>query len=748
MDDKTLRNAAGKGDEATVTRILQVRDGCDDHDSMVAAARGGHDLVMQLLLALGGANPDPPPISSHTPEFATPILAAIGQENLKVIRLLLDQANFDPTRRFKGETYYEIARRRQGTNWKEEEHLLKEAYDEYKKSRDVSKTKSPNRKERERERVDERDSKRVTRNEGKDEANKAHKRNLSSPSRENEPRKKLPGKPAVSPKEKRRSDSVNLANDQGLPKRGPGRPKKEERATGASAPDREKSPLALQKPHKAKRAESDVAGASSDGEAIKPRRKLISKAELKGAREKQRRTSLVSGASSLKDPSSPQDSRHDDPSERPKGEAALSEKYHDRTKALRRDQSKDRLSASGENATKRHRSSVTPPHLAGGDKDESGAPIKRRRLDADGKERRQKVNSSPEGRHPKINLSRDPSTKTLGKPSHKEREDDIKPKHSLDTSRRESGKSTSSEKSIHVKSEDADVDMADAPLTQADDTEARAQQEMEKKRRAAELEEVAREEQKRQEAAERKKLEEEELKKREEEDIKRKEEEKKRLEEEERKRIEAEERRRLEEEERRHREEEEKRRVEEEERKRKEEEARLQREEEERLRREQLEREAAEEARRKREEEERRERERRERLLREEMERKRAAKEAEQRRIFEEQERIRLAKLPPLLRWLDTCPNPKTPEFAAKFKYMQGVRYDTIHPEATGTPDGREQWVLNTQVALLLGEKDLGLSRCMLRFPPPIHDPAANPLQIPRGSADTCRILQKGSSGG
>jgi hypothetical protein len=42
---------------------------------------------------------------------------------------------------------------------------------------------------------------------------------------------------------------------------------------------------------------------------------------------------------------------------------------------------------------------------------------------------------------------------------------------------------------------------------------------------------------------------------------------------------------------------------------------------------------------------------------------------------------------------------------------MQGVRYDCIRPETTGTPDGREQWLLNTQVALLLGEKDLELSR-------------------------------------
>ncbi len=125
-------------------------------------------------------------------------------------------------------------------------------------------------------------------------------------------------------------------------------------------------------------------------------------------------------------------------------------------------------------------------------------------------------------------------------------------------------------------------------------------------------------------------------------------------------------------------------------------------EEEERQRRleEEQERRRAEEARRKREEEEAQRK-------REEMERRRAAREAEQRRAREEQHRIRISKLPPLLQWLDGCANPKLPSIAEKFNMMQGVRYDCIHPEATGTTRGREQWLLNTQVALLLGEKDL-----------------------------------------
>ncbi|KAF4821461.1 Protein HOS4 [Colletotrichum siamense] len=764
LDDKTLRQAAAKGDEETVTRILQVKDGCDDSEAMVAAARGGHEVVIQLLLALGGANPDPAPVqSTNLPsEFATPMLAAIGQENIKVVRLLLDQANFDPTRRFKGETYYEIARRRQGTNWKDEEHMLKEAYDAYRKShRDISKTKSPNRRERERERERERDrdqdreTKRQGRNELKDEA-RAHKRNLSSPSRDPESRKKISANRNVtSPKEKRRSDSFH--DDQTSPKRGPGRPRKEDRVPTIAVSDREASPALSQKQSAkaAKRAESDVAAMSSEGEAVKPRRKLISKGELRGEREKNRRASMVSTTSSLKDPSSPRDPKHDDHPEKPKGEP-LSEKYHDRTKALKRDESRDRLSVSGDHSAKRHRSSVTPPHSSTGEKEDGEVPTKRRRLDVDGKERRPKSTASPDDPH-RLSREAPPRSKSNLRDHDDSDRRPHKSKSDSDGHRRESGKSSNSDKSsIHVKSEDVDIEMPDASdvkdveepeirvKKERGDDDKRRQEEKERrreekrqeerKRREAEAEEARKKEeerrqreaeekkreaeQKRREAeqkereAEEKRLKEEEEAKQREEERKRKAElERKRQEEEERQRREAEEKKRREEEERRIREEEEKKRREEEERKRKEEEARKQREEEERLRKEQLEREAAEEARRLREEEERKERERKERQQREEMERQRAAKEAEQRRIQQEQERLRLAKLPPLLRWLDGCSNPKTPELAAKFKHMQGVRFDTIRPQATGSPDGREQWILNTHAALLLGEKDLTLSR-------------------------------------
>lgn len=700
LDDKSLRQAAGRGDEETVARILQVKEGYDDPESMVAAARGGHDLVIQLLLGLGGANADPGPVSSLPSEFATPILAAIGQENINVIELLLEQQGFDPTRRFKGETYYEIARRRQGTNWKDEEQLLKNAYDEYKRShKDTAKTKSPGaRRERERGRED-----KLSRRDQAKESSRSHKRNHSSPSREGDVKRKGAASKLASPRDKRRSNSFTNRGDDESQKRGPGRVKKDV----SNISDREISPALSHKPHKAKRTESDVTAMSSEGETAKPRRKLVSKGELSRERDKQKR--------SLQEPSSPHESRSDDAPDKSK----LSEKYHDRTKALKRDESRDHTS--GDGATKRHRSSVTPDRPSDADKDHSEGPVKRRRLDGENPDKRHKRPASVDGRPRKSVSSRDGSAKPSTVSNKKERGDGSKAGQDQRASQHHpSGRNGGGEKSIHVKSEDIDVPMVDIEQPKdadgPDSSKAAQDQDEQMKRKKELAAEEARkdEERKRVEAAEEKKRQEEEARKREEEEKTRKaeEEKKEREEEEARKRQEQADRERREAEEAARLLEEEKQRLEEEKRKKEEEEQR-QREEEERLRREQLEREAAEEARKQREEEERKERERRERAHREEVERKRAAREAEQRRIREEQERARLDKLPPLLRWLDTCPNPKNPGVAERFKRVLGFRYDTIRQEANGTPEGREQWVLNTDVALLLGEKDLDLSRCM-----------------------------------
>jgi hypothetical protein len=754
LDEKTLRAAAARGDEETVTRVLQVKDGCDDSEAMVAAAKGGHDVVLQLLLALGSADPDPRPIMLQG-EPVTPMLAAIGQENIKVVQLLLEQASFDPTRKFRGMTYYEIAQQKQGTNWKEEEQMLKDAFDAYKKShRSNPKTKSP---KRERVRAQDRDAARPSSRSVVKEEPREPRRNLASPSREVEGKKKSATRNVTSPKDKPRSQSISQHDEQTSPKRGHARPKKDDRLSTTGLSDREPSPAASQKiSAKPKKPESDLAALSSDGEAVKPRRKLVSKGELRGERDKNRRSSMASNTPSVREPTSPREYKPDDAPEKTTKEP-LSEKYHDRTKALKRDESRER--PAGDLPGKRHRSSVTPPHSSNGEKDSTDGPVKRRRLDSDGKERR--IKSTEAQKHPR---DREGSHKTK---SASKDDDGRKAKTPLDqdAQSKPAAKASSIDKSsIHVKSEEVDVEMADAPShdeakkrresegderrKKADDErkkrlaeerkaeEAAKQKEADKRQREAEEQEARRreeDERKRKEEEEQKRAAEEARLKREAEEAKRLEEAKrveeaKRFEEakraeevrraEEAKKAEEEAQRAREEAETRKREEDEKARLEAE-RKRKEEEEAAQklRDEEERLRKEQLEHEAAEEARRQREEarrqreeNERKERELRERQKREEAERKRAAHEVEVRLAREEERRQRLAKLPPLLRWLDGCANPQRPEIARKFAYIQGVRYDTIRPETLGTPEGREQWVSNHNVALLLGLKDLDLA--------------------------------------
>lgn len=787
MDDKTLRQAAARGDEETVMRILQVRESFDDPESMVNAAKAGHEMVLQLLLALGGANPDPKPVRGMDEEYSTPMLAAIGQnESLKVVKLLLAQNDFDPTRRFKGETYYEIARRRKGPNCEDEEAILKKAYDEYKgKHKDTAKTKPASRRDD--------PQKELTSN--------AHKRKALSPARESK-KTNIGKSSSTSTKEKRRSHSF-AQDEQMSPKRAAGRPKKDIPTIAVS--DRETSPVGSKQAAKARRTESEVA-ASSEGEtASKPRRKLVSRKELNGDREKQqqRRTSLASNASSLKEPSSPRETRRDEALDKVPQKAT--DKLHERTKVLKRDESRDRLSVSGEHTGKRQRVSASPTRFGSSDKEGSDAPAKKRRLDVEGKEKRRKPSVSPDGRSLKLVTSQTAPASTLAssmKASHKPRDEAERKigaklkKSDTDVVSKEASKSATSDKSIHVKGEDTDVQMRDVDRS-GDTAEARThpdkendhgrpspvggtlqeamkkaqerkrEYEQETKRKEEEKirkrrEEKERERRLKEEEENRQRLEEEKRQREEEELRKRKEEEERKAkEEEERKKLQEEvERRQREEDERRKRLEEERKRKEDEERRLQEEEARLiraeeerkkrleeekleklrreeaekrkqledeqkKREEAERLQRQQVEREAAEEAARLKEEEDRKAREEAERKHREEMERRRAAREAErlaelhrihmeQERLIMEQERLRLSKLPPVLRWLDESPNPKMVEVAKKFSLMQGVRYDCIRPESTGTADGREQWVLNTHVALLLGEKDLTLSRCKL----------------------------------
>lgn len=130
---ENLRDFAAKGDMAGVANILNVGQKADA-ESLIAAAKGGHDEVLGILLGIGGPDPDPEPLrnGNHRAGYNTPMLSAIGKGNLAVIQLLLDQRGFNPTRRdHRGRTYYEIARERRGDHWQKEFDLLREAYESH-----------------------------------------------------------------------------------------------------------------------------------------------------------------------------------------------------------------------------------------------------------------------------------------------------------------------------------------------------------------------------------------------------------------------------------------------------------------------------------------------------------------------------------------------------------------------------------------------------------------------------------------
>lgn len=124
---ETLIEKAGDGDILAVGELINSNIK-PNITCGVAAARGGHYDILSILLASGlKADPDP---SKH-PE--TPMTVAIERGHLKIIQLLLEQDNFDPTRRNKeGKTYYELAEEKAGPRWEQERDVLKQAFDEHK----------------------------------------------------------------------------------------------------------------------------------------------------------------------------------------------------------------------------------------------------------------------------------------------------------------------------------------------------------------------------------------------------------------------------------------------------------------------------------------------------------------------------------------------------------------------------------------------------------------------------------------
>ncbi|KAL5354570.1 hypothetical protein ACLOAV_000659 [Pseudogymnoascus australis] len=683
----SLRTAAAKGDLQTVGMIAAVlEEGLDDAESLIAAAKGGHDDVLQILLAVGNANPDPSPIPGSW-EYSTPMLAAIGGENIKVIELLLsniDDGRFNPTKTYRGRTYFEIAKERAGPLWEEEEKLLKGAFDNYK---------SPARSGRS--------------GHSNNQPSRSHRKKISDAS----------DRPNGS-KDKHEAGDNAVRDQKALAGHGlgsPGRKSVGRSKEGGEAYDRESIASPTQE---RKRSELDRTVSPSESEPAKPRRKLVSGRDLKGGREKQKSSALITSPPGVTSAGADDDKL--DAAGRKKNlqrsdSKAASDTATERARSAKREKSTDRMSIiRAQSPTKRPRTSSTPPS------ESQEASNKRRRLESESKGLRRSESvrgTSPNHRKP---IPPPRSDSLMQKPSSKEQR--------MDPGRKESQKlpgkpplsgdsrqpTNDSEKvSSHKEGRPRPTEgvpsarssqEADQKTASAEEVAAIAKKKAQKE--AREAMEAEREKAER-EKAEREKAEQEKVKREKaEREVKIKKEEDERIEKER-----AEEAKRHVEEARIAREAAEKRKREEqakraeEDAKRAKEEAELQ---------EQQRREEAE-AQRRAEEERKHKLEEQQRIQREEAERRRAAHIAEQRaerlRLMKEKEAARLARLPPLLQWFDGLPYPAKPEVAVKFKLMQGVRYDTIVPEATGEPDGREQWLLNTQVALLLGEKDLQLSR-------------------------------------
>ena len=133
---ENMTRLAEKGDKQGVANILLILDRAPP-EAVIAAAKAGHDEVLQILQAMG--NPDADPEPSRGPNlktgYNTPMLAAIGRGNVKIIQLLLayrdpDNRRLDPMRKLYGKTYLEVSEERKGHDFQNEYSVLKTAYDQ------------------------------------------------------------------------------------------------------------------------------------------------------------------------------------------------------------------------------------------------------------------------------------------------------------------------------------------------------------------------------------------------------------------------------------------------------------------------------------------------------------------------------------------------------------------------------------------------------------------------------------------
>ncbi|KAL8719534.1 MAG: hypothetical protein Q9225_003477, partial [Loekoesia sp. 1 TL-2023] len=327
-----LREACGTGDLSVVDYILRMRPEVGT-DAVIAAARGGHDVVLEILFAIGQLEHDPDPIESDDfkPGRNTPMLAAIGRGHIAVIRLLVSQRGFNPTRRmFRGITYHELAKERQGSNWEEEYDILKEAYDDYK-------------------------------------LNGGRRSNHSSPRkvRSKKPTLDAPGSPS-SDKRQLSLSSVQTAPEPEIKRehssKGPSNKHlqlSEEAKDSAILSDRESESASRPVPKpKVARSVSDAGTISlKHPNGSKPRRKLLSRNDLKSDQDTKRRASLMLDNSSHEQPR--RQSGGLDKLGQEKKKRQMSESFQSVPK-VKKESNKDVHSSKLESGKKRPRLSTSP----------------------------------------------------------------------------------------------------------------------------------------------------------------------------------------------------------------------------------------------------------------------------------------------------------------------------------------------------------------------------------------------------
>ncbi|KAL8948769.1 MAG: hypothetical protein Q9222_005066 [Ikaeria aurantiellina] len=358
-----LREACGKADLAVVDHILRMRPEVGT-DAVIAAARAGHDVVLEILFAIGQLEHDPDPVESgdFKPGYNTPMLAAIGRGHIAVTKLLVSQRGFNPTRRiFKGLSYHELAKERQGSNWEEEYTILKEAYDDYL-------------------------------------LNGARRSNQSSP-RKVRVKKSETGRSSsdasISPTNVRQlsSSSTKTAPEPDTKREHPHKvpPNKhlripEESKDSAILSDRDSESTPKPEPKlKAARSVSDVGAiASKHTDATKPRRKLLSRNDIKSDRDTKRRASLAVEPSgqdqSLRQPGNKLVKSQHGKESRKMSESAIS------VSKVRKDTGSDLHQANIEPGKKRPRLSTSPRLRTAGIEKSTEVPLKKkkRRVDSEG----------------------------------------------------------------------------------------------------------------------------------------------------------------------------------------------------------------------------------------------------------------------------------------------------------------------------------------------------------------------------